>query len=127
MKRLVTYFLLLIGNAYVCAQDFSAPDYTIEQDFQSHQIMSSGSSYGGTVYAPFENATPSEQSEVGASYSPNRGPRKSETWTPGWGDNTQGPDANQGKESPVGEPWVLLAFAAAFAAGIALRRKKQTV
>ena len=121
MKRLVTYFLLLIGNAYVCAQNFSAPDYTIEQDFQSHQIMSSGSSYGGTVYAPFENTTPSEQSEVGASYSPAKapsGPRR---------DFDHGGETGRDEQYPLGEPWVLLAFAAAFAAGIALRIRKRTV
>ena len=121
MKRLVTYFLLLIGNAYVCAQNFSAPDYTIEQDFQSHQIMSSGSSYGGTVYAPFENTTPSEQSEVGASYSPNKapsGPRRI---------FDTGGETGRDEQYPLGEPWVLLAFGAAFAAGIALRRRKRTV
>ena len=126
MKRLITYFLLLVGFAYACAQDFGARTYPTQQDFQSHQIMSSGANYGGTVYKPFDNTTPSEQSEVGASYSPNKapsGPRRNNG--PGWA--TDGPDANQGEGSPVGEPWVLLAFAAIFAGGIAFRRKEQTV
>ena len=121
MKRLITYFLLLVGFAYACAQDFGARTYPTQQDFQSHQIMSSGANYGGTVYKPFDNTTPSEQSEVGASYSPNKapsGPRK------GFG---KPDEIGKSNESPVGEPWILLAFAAAFAAGIAFRRKKQTV
>ena len=121
MKRLITYFLLLVGFAYACAQDFGARTYPTQQDFQSHQIMSSGANYGGTVYKPFDNTTPSEQSEVGASYSPNKapgGPRK-DFGKPG--------EVGQSTESPVGEPWILLAFAAAFAAGIAFRRRKQTV
>ena len=131
MKRLITYFLLLVGFAYACAQDFGARTYPTQQDFQSHQIMSSGANYGGTVYKPFDNTTPSEQSEVGASYSPNRGPRRAgennDDYTPGWEGQTGGPDGNQGEGSPVGEPWVLLAFAAVFAGAIAFRRKKQTV
>lgn len=121
MKRLITYFLLLVGFAYAYAQDFGARTYPTQQDFQSHQIMSSGANYGGTVYKPFDNTTPSEQSEVGASYSPNKapgGPRR---------DKVLGPDTPPADESPVGEPWILLAFAAVFAAGIAFRRKKQTV
>ena len=121
MKRLITYFLLLVGFAYACAQDFGARTYPTQQDFQSHQIMSSGANYGGTVYKPFDNTTPSEQSEVGASYSPNKapgGPRKN---------FDTGPEHGRDEQYPVGEPWILLAFAAAFAAGIAFRRKKQTV
>ena len=121
MKRLITYFLLLVGFAYACAQDFGARTYPTQQDFQSHQIMSSGANYGGTVYKPFDNTTPSEQSEVGASYSPNKapsGPRR---------DKVLGPDTPPADESPVGEPWILLAFAAIFAGGIALRRRKRAV
>lgn len=121
MKRFITYFLLLVGFTYAYAQDFGARTYPTQQDFQSHQIMSSGANYGGTVYKPFDNTTPSEQSEVGASYSPAKapgGPRR---------DKVLGPDTPPADESPVGEPWILLAFAAAFAAGIAFRRKKQTV
>ena len=121
MKRLITYFLLLVGFAYAYAQDFGARTYPTQQDFQSHQIMSSGANYNGTVYKPFDNTTPSEQSEIGASYSPNKapgGPRR---------DKVLGPDTPPADESPVGEPWILLAFAAVFAAGIAFRRKKQTV
>lgn len=126
MRRAITYFLLLVGIACTCAQDFSARNYPAQQDFQSHQIITSGTNYNGTVYAPFDNTTPSEQSEVCASYSPAKapsGPRRNNG--PGWA--TDGPDANQGKQFPVGEPWVLLAFAAVFAGGIALRRRKRTV
>ena len=40
------------------------------------------------------------------------------------GDETPGPDANAGQESPVGEPWVLAAFALLFAGVVWLRGKK---
>lgn len=114
MRHRFTYLLLFIGFAYACAQDYGSQAYPAQQDFRSHQMMSSGSVYGGTVYAPFDNTTPSEQSNVGAQ-SPNRapgGPRRG---------FINGPD--QTGPSPVGEPWILLAFAAAFAGGIALRKR----
>lgn len=116
MRHRFTYLLLFIGFAYACAQDYGSQAYPAQQDFRSHQMMSSGSVYGGTVYAPFDNTTPSEQSNVGAQ-SPNRapsGPRRG---------FINGPD--QTGPSPVGEPWILLAFAAAFAGGIALRKRKR--
>ena len=125
MRHRFTYLLLFIGFAYACAQDYGSQAYPAQQEFRSHQMMSSGSVYGGTVYAPFDNTTPSEQSNVGAQ-SPNRapgGPRRSESWTPDWG--TTGPDTPPGKEYPVGDPWILLAFAAAFAGGIALRKRNR--
>lgn len=40
------------------------------------------------------------------------------------GDETPGPDANAGQESPVGEPWILAAFALLFAGVVWLRGKK---
>ena len=109
------------GKTYTPASRDYEASIQSQQVIQSHQIMSSGANYGGTVYKPFDNTTPSEQSEVGASYSPNKapgGPRR---------DKVLGPDTPPADESPVGEPWILLAFAAVFAAGIAFRRKKQTV
>ena len=118
MRRKITYLFLLIGFAYACAQDFGERNYPVQQEFQSQQIMSSGSNYGGTVYKPFDNSTPSEQSEVGASYSPNKapgGPRKG---------FINGPD--QTGPSPIGEPWILAIFAAAFAGVVAIRKTKKS-
>ena len=129
MSHSFSYLLLFIGFGYACAQDYGSQAYPLEQDFRSHQMMSSGSVYDGTVYAPFDNTTPSEQSNVGAPYSPNRGPRRAGEndggWTPGWGDETQGPDTPPGQEYPIGEPWILAIFAAAFAGGIALRKRNR--
>ena len=117
MSHSFSYLLLFICFGYACAQDYGSQAYPVQQDFRSHQMMSSGSVHGGTVYAPFDETTPSEQSNVGASYSPNRapgGPRRG---------FINGPD--QTGPSPVGEPWILLAFAAAFAGGIALRKRNR--
>ena len=116
MRRKITYLFLLIGFAYACAQDFGERSYPVQQEFQSQQIMSSGSNYGGTVYKPFDNSTPSEQSKVGASYSPNKapgGPRRG---------FDIGGETGKADEYPIGEPWILAIFAAAFATGIAIKR-----
>ena len=130
MRRKITYLFLLIGFAYACAQNFGERNYPVQQEFRSQQIMSSGSNYGGTVYKPFDNSTPSEQSEVGASYSPNKGPRRAGEndggWDPGWDDETPGPDTPPGQEYPIGEPWILAIFAAAFAGVVAIRKTKKS-
>ena len=116
MRHKITYLFLLIGFAYACAQNFGERNYPVQQEFRSQQIMSSGSNYGGTVYKPFDNTTPSEQSEVGASYSPNKapgGPRRG---------FDIGGETGKADEYPIGEPWILAIFAAAFATGIAIKR-----
>ena len=94
------------------------PSGVAQQTMQSQQVMQTGGAYNGTVYEPFDNSTPSEQSEVGASYSPAKapsGPRHTPL-TPG--DPGQGP-------SPVGEPWIMVLFAALFAGFIAIRQYKR--
>ena len=87
---------------------------------QSQQIMNSGAAYDGTVYEPFSNTTPSEQTEVGAGYSPAKAPsgqrRAGQFDTPA--EYGQGP-------SPVGDAMVpLMVMAVAMGAVIAFRRKR---
>ena len=126
MKRntfLLTVFLSMATLA-VYAQPFTpTPTQAAQVAMQSQQIMQNGQNHDGTIYAPFDNTMPSEQSS-----GPNKkgGVRKSDgdDWTPGWGDETPGPDINAGQESPVGEPWVLAAFALLFAGVVWLRGKK---
>ena len=128
MRHKITYLLLLLGFAYAYATPVYEYDAPASQGFRSHQMMRSGSAYGGTVYAPFDNTSPSDYSEASPSYSPAKapgGPRRAEGWTPPWEDATSGPDTNQGQEYPVGEPWILLLFAAAFAGVTAIRRRKR--
>lgn len=93
---------------------------------QSQQIMSSGSAYTGTVYAPFSGTTPSEANgpaRVG-------GPRKA-----GWYDENGDYHTDEGEfytggedkpssQSPVGEPWIMALFALGFAGVIAIRQYK---
>ena len=122
MKKIMMIMVLGALMAYLVpatAQTFSSsrPDLGTSQ---SQQIMNGGA-YDGTVYEPFSNTTPSEQSEVGAQYSPSRGsgPRKDFI-------NPNNP-GNQSNESPLGDAvWPLLAFALVFCGVIALRRKRET-
>ena len=119
MKHTFISFLLI---ACVCI--YAAPAYSEEANpfafQQSTQTNFSGSSYSPTVYQPFSNTTPAEYS---ASVSSDG------TATPPGVTNIhkafpQRPDTPP-QGSPVGEPWVMLVFAALAAGFIAYNRKKK--
>lgn len=86
---------------------------------QSQQIMNNGAVYDGTVYEPFSNTTPSEQTEVGASYSPAKAPS-------GRRELGGGTDVgNQDEGYPVGDAVVpLMVMAVAMAGVVYLRRRR---
>ena len=74
MKKLVLIIAILsVATGVATAQTFT-PTKIDNPTIQSQQIMQPGAVYEGTVYEPFSNTTPSEQSEVGSSYSPARRP-----------------------------------------------------
>ena len=114
MKHTFISFLLI---ACVCI--YAAPAFNGEANQvtfqQSNQSNFSGSSYSSTVYQPFSGTTPAEQS-AGAMNSPTvtSGPHKS------FVDRPDTPP--QG--FPIGEPWVMFAFAALAAGVIAHKREK---
>lgn len=113
---IVTFFCIATIVAY--AQTYHMPSPKTDGGaIQSQQIMPTRN-YNGTVYEPFSSVTPSEQSAVGAAYSPAQapgGPRR---------DKINGPDTPPANESPIGEPWIMAAFALLFAGAVALRRRK---
>ena len=123
MKHIIIIFSLFIGCASICA----APAYGEQESPFSNvnpsaQQAASGSSYSSTVYQPFSNTTPAEYSasEMNSTdgYNPTyvHGPRKGKI---------DGPDTRPDENDfPVGEPWVMLAFAALAAGVIAHKRKK---
>ena len=78
-----------------------------------------GAVYDGTVYEPFSNTTPSEQTEVGASYSPAKAPS-------GRRELGGGTDVgNQDEGYPVGDAMVpLMVMAVVMGAVIAFRRRR---
>lgn len=95
---------------------------TATSDVPSHsmrgqRIMTTGALYASTVYVPFDSKTPSAYSEDLAMA--DRGVRRAKQ------DFIQRPDDDPAQTSPVGEPWVLLAFALLFGGVIAIRKKNK--
>lgn len=117
MRHITTYVLLLIGITCAYAVPIYEYDTPATQGFQSHKILNAGTVYQGTTYAPFDDAAPSDYSEVGGSYSPNNapsGPRRGKI---------TGPDTPPANEYPIGEPWILMIFGALFAGVIAWKKR----
>ena len=96
-----------------------------QQSYQAQEANQVGSyrAYESTIYEPFSSAAPSASS--------NNAPagitgRKNTTINPGnegeWGENSDGGD--QANSYPIGEPWIMLAFAAMAAVVITLRKKQ---
>ena len=123
MKILVLGALMACLVPVVNAQRYTeTPSSTMDPAIQSQQMMQSGAKYQGTVYEPFSNATPSDQSLVG-SYSPGGkgGPHREQAIGDG---RTPGEASESSNQSPIGEPWILAVLAVAFAGVIFLRRRK---
>lgn len=117
--------LFLVALLSVVTVAVNAQTYTTQQEqevIQSQQIMSANA-HEGTIYEPFSSTTPSEQSAVGASYSPAKapnGPRREQAM----GDGRNPGEASSGSDqSPVGEPWVMAVFALVFGGVIFLRKR----
>lgn len=86
---------------------------------QSQQIMQVNA-HEGTIYEPFSNTTPSEQSVVGAAQTTSNGPHRAKK------DFDTGGDTGQSDESPLGDAALpLMLFAIAFGGVIALRRRRE--
>ncbi len=120
-----TFIFLLIA----CVCIYAAPAYSEEANpfafQQSTQTNFSGSAYSSTVYQPFSNTTPAEYSASGMDNGVS-GPRKNNSGSFTMDDGfILGPDTPPAQEFPVGEPWVMLVFAALAAGMIAYNRKKE--
>ena len=115
--KLIIIALLSVITISATAQQYSPASVT-DPAIQSQQIMS-GSAYNGTVYEPFSNSVPSEQSTVGSSYTPTSRPRRSK-------ENPGEPGITDDNASPIGDAVVpLMLFAIAFGGVIALRRRRE--
>lgn len=122
MKRntfLLTVFLSMATLA-VYAQPFTpTPTQAAQVAMQSQQIMQNGQNHDGTIYAPFDNTMPSEQSS-----GPNKAPGKGGGIRKGF---DTGAEYGRDDQYPVGEPWILAAFALLFAGVVWLRGKKKAI
>lgn len=115
--KLIIIALLSAITISASAQQYSPASVT-DPAIQSQQIMS-GSAYNGTVYEPFSNSVPSEQSAVGSSYTPTSRPRRSK-------ENPGEPGITDDNASPIGDAVLpLMLFAVAFGGVIAFRRRRE--
>lgn len=115
----LTIIFLIIG--FTCVRAVPAYDFSSLQrtTLQTQKMMQTGSKYSGIIYAPFESATPAEQSNIGSTSG--RHVRKSTISNNGdWEDL---PDYGQTDLSPLGEPWILAIFAVVFAGIIAWKNR----
>ena len=121
--RIVLLLLFVVSvGAQANAQTFqSTSSYPMtQQSYQAQEANQVGSyqAYESTIYEPFTSANPSSNS--------NNAPagitgRKNNINTGGFGTET---DPNASNQSPIGEPWIMLAFAAMAAVVITLRKKQ---
>ena len=114
-KRALTYLLLIIGITYAYAMPVYESEWPTTQSFQSQQIMTTGVTYEGIIYTPFDDAIPSDLSEVGASYAPGR-----QLYTGNFDDVPEG--GEQENMYPIGDPWIMIMFALMFAGVITWRQ-----
>ena len=121
--RIVLLLLFVVSvGAQVNAQTFqSTSSYPMAQ--QSHQaieVNQAGSyrAYESTIYEPFTAASPSSNSnDAPAGISG----RRNNIDEGGFGTEDE---YNKSNEFPIGEPWIMLAFAAMAAVVITLRKKQ---
>ena len=119
------YIIAIMSVATLTA---NAQTYTPSSNngaIQSQQIMPSGGNYNGTVYEPFSTTAPSEQSAVGATYSPAKAPSRPrrENDSDPFATNQDAGDKDPG--SPIGDAMVpLMVMAAAMAGVVYLRRRR---
>ena len=101
MKKVLN--IMVLSTLMACLVPANAQDFNqkrIETPIQSQQIMTTGAAYNGTVYEPFNNTTPAEQSYTPA-YAPG-GPRRTEV-NIGDFDGTEDPDAGKSDQFPIGD------------------------
>ena len=121
--RIVLLLLFVVSvGAQVNAQTFqSTSSYPMtQQGYQAIEVNQAGSyrAYESTIYEPFTAASPSSNSnDAPANISGRRNADDD-----GFGGNSDG--GEQADSYPVGEPWIMLAFAAMAAVVITLRKKQ---
>ena len=127
LVRCVFFIALIVSTNSALAQQFgTTSSYLQTTQIQSAQTAeASYDAYQSTIYEPFSGLTPSS-SNGGNNQPSGISGRRNTTIDPGngddWGSNSDGGD--QENSSPIGEPWIMLAFAAMAAVVITLRKKQ---
>lgn len=103
----------------------AAGGYAMPQGFREAGTKNYNA-YKSTVYEPFGNTTPSESNASSRGVSGRRNSDyEGDVNLDGWGDPTTANPGDTSDQSPIGEPWIMLLFAAAAAAIITLRKRLQ--
>ena len=112
----VVLFSVLPASAQVYST-YQSSSAVVESDLQYQ-------SYQSTVYAPFDNTMPSENTSLYQSPSNSDSGDRSNAPSNRRNLGGVGDPGNQSQESPVGEAWVMLFFAAVAALVVYIRRRR---
>lgn len=117
------FFIFVCASTYAEAQNFQSTSSYLNsnspQTVEKTTAASPQQAYKSTIYEPFSSATPS--SDANGS---NNGNARGMSGRRNLGENTSGNPGADETQSPVGEPWIMLAFAAMAAVVITLRKKQ---
>jgi hypothetical protein len=120
-KIALLFLAFMCVGAYAEAQNFqSTSSYLNGSSLQTVEqtVAAPQQAYKSTIYEPFSSVTPS--SDANGS---NNGNARGMSGRRNIGELNPG-NADPNPESPVGEPWIMLAFAAMAAVVIRLRKKQ---
>lgn len=124
-SAVLTIFLLFF-TLQIGAQGFtSTSPYRAERKVITDQSAQADEyqSYKSTIYEPFAGDAPGSSSDNGARKISSR----QNSWGGGgMGDNENDDPGYRDQGSPIGEPWIMLFFAAAAAVTVAWRKRKVT-
>lgn len=122
-KIALLFLAFMCVGTYAEAQNFqSTSSYLNSSSLQTVEKTAAASpqqAYKSTIYEPFSSATPSSGSDNG------NGPAKI-SGRKNAGNFGHVDDPYKDPESPVGEPWIMLAFAAMGAGVISLKQRKRS-
>ena len=120
-KVALLFFIILCASAHANAQEFrSTSAYQLSQQKQQAVQTNQTASYNAyepTVYEPFSSATPSSGSDNGNGPAKVNGRKNA-------GNFGHVDDPYKDPESPIGEPWIMLAFATIGAGVIFIKQRK---
>lgn len=99
---------------------------TQQNAYSAHEAQANYNSYQSTVYQPFESSVPSMISSKRNSGESTGGSENSPNGSTNYGDDWIHPSdpEDNSNESPVGEAWVMLLFAAAAALVVFVRQRR---
>lgn len=122
-KIALLFFIFVCASTYAEAQNFQSTSSYLNssspQTVEKTTATSPQQAYKSTIYEPFSSATPSSNANGS-----NNGNARGMSGRRNLGENTSGNPGADETQSPIGEPWIMLVFAAMAAVVIRLRKKQ---